>query len=85
MMVKFAQTCDFVVESGIGTPRICSKRSEEYSSWPSCRECSRDICPEHTAPGSLEESHRDRDGEAIMTESVICLECAAEIAAEDKA
>jgi hypothetical protein len=34
--VRFATTCD-----------VCGKRSEEYATWPYCRECGIDLCPEH--------------------------------------
>ena len=35
-MVRFATKCDW-----------CGKRSEEYTSWPHCRECGLDLCPDH--------------------------------------
>lgn len=36
MIVKFATLCD-----------ACNKRSEEYTSWPTCRECYGNFCPNH--------------------------------------
>ena len=38
-MVRFASICD-----------ICGKRGEEYFAFPYCRECGRDLCPEHRNP-----------------------------------
>ena len=31
----------------------CRQPSEEYSAWPSCRDCGDDICPDCRAPRSL--------------------------------
>lgn len=59
-MVRFATTCD-----------RCTARSEEYSAWPSCRECMDDICPDCAEPGSLMEA--DLDCPAKVT----CRACAA--------
>ena len=76
-LVRFASKCD---------APDCGRRSEEGANWPSCRSCGLDICPDHTVPGSLKQSERDRsdeDGtEAIMTESVYCLDCLATWGAE---
>jgi hypothetical protein len=57
--VRFATLCD---------AEDCLRRSEEYSSWPTCRECGADVCPQHADPSSLHES----DGK----ETVVCLTCA---------
>jgi len=65
-MVMFATRCD--------TPD-CGKRSEEYTSWPTCRDCHEHACSDHTVPGSLQQNERDRDGVAVMTESVYCTNC----------
>lgn len=54
-IVKFAHICD-----------ICHKRGEEYSAFPSCRECGKDVCPEHSA----------KDWCDAETNSTICTECA---------
>lgn len=76
-LVKFACICD---AAG------CARQSEQYSVWPSCRGCKLDTCPDHTAPGSLQQKEHDReteDGtEAVMTESVYCLDCLATWGAE---
>jgi hypothetical protein len=65
VMVRFATKCD-----------RCGKRSEEYTSWPSCRECLNDTCPDCTHPGTLQEHDYDRESEdgtfAVHTEDVIC-------------
>ena len=45
-LVRFASICDIPG---------CGARSEEYSSWPVCGECNRDICPVHQVPGTLEQ------------------------------
>lgn len=84
MMVKFATTCDALTEGG----KPCGRRSPEYESWPDCRECMDDICPDHAAPGSFREGERDRSygdyTEAEHWESVLCLTCAADMAEEEK-
>lgn len=56
-MVRFATTCD-----------ECQKRSKEFTAWPTCRECWRNICPTCRWPGSLEEN------EGVDT--VLCKDCA---------
>lgn len=60
-MVRFATTCD-----------RCQARSDEYTAWPSCRECLDDICPDCAAPGTLVET----DGEG--PDRVTCRTCHAE-------
>lgn len=50
MMVRFATTCDV---------NGCGCRSEEFSSWPRCRECSRHVCPKHQVPGSDTQDERN--------------------------
>lgn len=69
-MVKFATTCDCECEAIASPGTYCLKRSPEYTSWPSCRECLADICPEHQAHGTLKEN----DGR----ETVVCVNCAAD-------
>ncbi len=68
MIVRYASLCD-----------ICGKRSEEYTHWPNCRECDRDICPGCVLPGSVQEVDRDWEGEegieAIHYETVMCVAC----------
>lgn len=72
MMVRFATTCDkprgpeYRGELG----GRCSKRSNEYEAWPSCRECGADLCPDHMAPGTY------RDADLGRAASALCLECA---------
>jgi NMD protein affecting ribosome stability and mRNA decay len=56
--VPFATLCD-----------RCGRRSEEYTSWPSCRDCLDDICPDCDVA-----SERTED-EAHSTQ---CRGCAAE-------
>ncbi len=46
-MVMFAQLCDH-----------CGARSEEYSCWPTCRECGEDVCPDCIVPGSASDDER---------------------------
>lgn len=43
-IVQFASICD-----------ICDARSEEYSKFPSCRDCGADVCELHVVPQSLDE------------------------------
>jgi hypothetical protein len=59
MMVRFATLCDIA---------SCLKRSDEYSAWPSCRHCLRDVCPDHQVPGSATE---DEDNLAVCTECAL--------------
>lgn len=63
MTGRFATVCDAPIGAGL----TCTNKSEEYGAWPTCRECSEDVCSAHTVAGSLIEN----DG----VESVICLEC----------
>lgn len=62
MMVRFATTCDH-----------CAKRSEEYTAFPSCRECMDDICPECAEPGTFTDPDVDRPS------TCICHKCAVEM------
>jgi hypothetical protein len=48
MIVPFAKLCD-----------RCRKRSEEFSCWPTCRECGDDICPACAVPGSITDPDLD--------------------------
>jgi len=71
-MVRFATTCDYdVFQPGM---RHCNARSEEYTAWPSCRECQLDVCPAHTAPGTRHEN----DGR----DTVLCIACAESVVQE---
>lgn len=58
MTVRFATLCD-----------RCRARSDEYSSWPMCRECMDDICPSCAAPHSLS------TGDGERRDSVLCKSC----------
>lgn len=60
MIVRFASLCDY---DG------CKKRSEEYTSWPSCQMCMLDCCPEHQHPGSKTDADLD------TPETCLCLTC----------
>lgn len=60
-MVKFATTCD-----------VCGDRSEEYTQWPSCRECGLHICPQHYKA----ETVKGPDVDTPVT--CVCHSCAAE-------
>lgn len=42
-VVRFATVCD------------CGAKSEEYTAWPSCRDCGEYICPACMVPGSASE------------------------------
>ena len=71
-MVRFATTCDF-----------CGWRSEEYTAWPSCRECLLHCCPRCAELGSGQEHEHDVSDElygtrAIHHESVLCRRCVEE-------
>ena len=84
--VKFATLCSIPAAPGAGR-LLCDARSEEYTSWPECRGCVAHVCPDHTVPGSLRESDRDRTSdagtEAVQTETVYCTSCLAENGPED--
>jgi hypothetical protein len=54
-MVRFATTCDH-----------CGKRSEEYTAWPSCRNCLSDTCSACDVP-----TERSED-ECNYTQCRIC-------------
>lgn len=56
MVVKFADICDG-----------CEAQSDDYTAWPTCRECLVSVCPDCSAPGTLVSD----DGR----ESVICRPC----------
>lgn len=66
MMVRFATTCDFKAHAG---DEPCGERSAEYTSWPHCRECGVDCCPDHQYPGSVNDA--DLDSPATC----LCLDC----------
>jgi hypothetical protein len=48
-IVRFATLCD-----------KCGRRSEEYTAWPSCRECLEDVCPNCYVTGSASEDENNR-------------------------
>ncbi len=79
--VRFASLCDIPLPLG-SSGVICRARSEEYGSWPLCRNCGAHVCPDHTVTGSLQEHDCDRQGEngteAVHTEDVYCTACLAE-------
>lgn len=58
MMVRFATICD-----------ACKARSEEYTSWPSCRECGDHLCHACLVPGTLTEADLDQP------ETCLCKSC----------
>lgn len=62
-MVQFAMLCD-----------KCQRRSPEYESWPSCRECMEDACSNCDIPQErrLDENYR-----------TLCKECAEELAHDE--
>lgn len=64
-MVRFATLCD-----------KCGARSEEYSSWPWCKDCMRDICPacDIESERTDDESHK-----------TLCLDCRTKRSAEEAA
>ena len=47
MMVRFATLCD-----------KCKRRSEEYTSWPTCAECLDDVCDQCDVPSERTEDER---------------------------
>ena len=55
-IVRFATTCDQCVQE---------RRSAEYTSFPECRECGMDICPDH-------EMSNERNNE---TNKTLCRDC----------
>ena len=62
MMVRYASICD---TSG------CTARSEEFTEWPTCRECGEHVCPAHMAEGTLVEDEGRSE--------CMCASCAAEM------
>jgi hypothetical protein len=61
-IVRFASLCDYAG---------CGKRAEEYTAWPTCRECLDDFCPDHYVPGSKTDPDLD------APEKCLCRACAA--------
>lgn len=57
-MVRFATLCD-----------KCKWKSEEYTSWPSCKDCLEDICPYCDIPEARTEDERGQ---------TLCKECSEE-------
>lgn len=67
MMVRFTTTCDFKAHTG---DEACGRRAGEYTSWPHCRECGMDLCPEHQVPGSLIDADVDQPATALCVDCV---------------
>lgn len=65
-MVRFATVCD-----------RCEKRSQEYSSWPSCRECLDDICPDCQGHDTLIDADLDSPATCLCVECVAAWEAVA--------
>ena len=63
MMVRFATTCDHP---------DCGQRSEEYTSWPSCRYCGDSCCPAHRQVKLLVEADVDQP-EVCLCHSPVCI------------
>ena len=59
VIVRFATVCD-----------RCNKRSEEYSTFPSCRECLEDICPDCDIPSERSGDERNK---------TLCRKCSTEV------
>ena len=49
MIVRFATLCD-----------KCGQRSDEYTAWPTCRECMEDVCHACYVTGSASEDENNR-------------------------
>lgn len=62
MTVRFATTCD------VGPCRV---RSAEYSSWPACRECGADCCPDHEAAGTRQDADLDQPATCLCVDCVL--------------
>jgi len=56
-MVMFATLCD-----------RCKKRSEEYTEWPSCKDCEEHICPDCDIATERTEDERHK---------TLCVDCRA--------
>lgn len=41
--------------SGRSRCAVCARLSETFMLWPVCRSCSEEVCPEHQAPGTLDD------------------------------
>ena len=68
-IVRFATLCD-----------KCKKRSEEYSSWPTCLECGDDVCTTCQVPGSATEDERHQAlCKACDSELKECVDCGHEL------
>jgi hypothetical protein len=63
-LTRFASICD--------VPG-CGKRSAEYTAWPHCIACGRDLCPVHRSVGSYDEE----------TGTALCLDCAKVLAVKE--
>lgn len=59
MMVRFATLCD-----------RCKARSEEYTEWPSCKECMEHICPKCDVPNERTEDERNE---------TLCKQCSVQV------
>lgn len=56
MVVRFATVCDHYG---------CIKRSEEYTAFPTCRDCGDQVCPEHEVSGQRNDE----------TNKTLCVAC----------
>jgi len=63
MRVRFSSLCDFP---------SCGARSEEYATWPDCRDCGEQFCGKHQEPGSY------REPDESSGHDCLCRECATE-------
>lgn len=54
-MVRFATLCD-----------KCKARSAEYESWPTCKDCGEDVCPNCDIASERTEDERHK---------TLCLDC----------
>lgn len=77
-LVRFASVCDLPRDGRLDGYQAdayrgelggtCHKRSEEYTEWPTCRECFDHVCPDHQAPGSVRSD--------VDVFDCVCLRCA---------
>jgi hypothetical protein len=69
--VRYATLCE-----------MCGRRSDEYTEWPECRDCSMHLCPTCAVPGSSQEEDRTTGGGEAGPEvsyevtTVLCADCA---------
>lgn len=71
MIAMFATICE-----------RCSRRSPEYASWPHCRNCGDEVCPQCSTNPGTENRTKGGSGDPeydVEVEVCDCLECLAEI------